>query len=231
MKTAKTNRFVAYLRVSTQEQGNSRLGLEAQERALAEYVAGVGGLILSTFTEVESGKKKDRPQLRKALAAARKSKATLLVAKLDRLARNVAFVSSLLEANVDFRAADFPEANRFMIQILSAVAEYEAKLVSDRTKVGLESRRLRMVKLDPAFKLGNMKNLRPGCSPAPELNKARAQSEAERLRPVIEQLRREGLTTLRPICNALNDRGYVTGRQMAFYPATVGRLLKRLGGK
>src|SRR5262249_54726049 len=108
-----------------------------------DYTTRVGGRILQSFTEVESGKKSDRPELRRAVALARRKKAILIVAKLDRLARNVAFVSALMESGADFRAADFPEANRLMIHILSAIAEYEAKLISERTKAGLQSRKLR----------------------------------------------------------------------------------------
>jgi DNA invertase Pin-like site-specific DNA recombinase len=190
---------------------------------VGEYVTRSGGVILSSFTEVETGKRSDRPELRKALALARKKKATLIVAKLDRLARNVAFVSALMESNVEFKAADFPEANRLMIHILAAIAEYEAKLISERTKAGLESRRLR------GFTLGTAKNLRPGASPAPGMNRAKAKQEAERMRPIIDALIKEGITSTRAICNALNDRGYVTGRQMAWHATTVARLLKRLG--
>jgi DNA invertase Pin-like site-specific DNA recombinase len=215
-------RFVAYRRVSTKQQGASGLGLEAQERMIGDYVARVRGKVLAAFTEVESGKRNDRPQLRKALAAARKHKATLIVAKLDRLARNVAFVSALMESKVEFKAADFPEANRLMIHILAAVAEYEAKLISDRTKAGLESRRQR------GFTLGTPANLVAGKSPAPELNKAKARAEAERLRPVIDQLRRDGFTSVRALCDQLNDRGYVTGRGMCWHPTTIVRLLARL---
>lgn len=214
---------MAYRRVSTKGQGISGLGLEAQERMIADYVARVGGQRLATFTEVESGKKKNRPELHKALALARKRKATLIVAKLDRLARNVAFVSALMETNVQFKAADFPEANRLMIQILAAVAEYEAKLISDRTKAGLESRRQR------GFALGNVRNLKRGHSPAPAINRAKADAEAARLRPVIESMEREGINSIRAICDALNDRGYTTARGMAWHPMTTKRLIDRLG--
>jgi len=199
----------------------SGLGLEAQQRMIDAYVDSVDGSVIETFTEVESGKRKDRPELRKALALARKHKATLLVAKLDRLARNVAFVSALMESGVEFRAADFPEANRLMVHILAAVAEYEAKLISERTKAGLESRRRR------GFTLGTVGNLAPGVSPAPGMNKAQAQAEAERMRPIIGFLKREGICSIRRIAQALNDRGYVTACGMAWYPTTVARLLGR----
>jgi DNA invertase Pin-like site-specific DNA recombinase len=216
--------FVSYHRVSTKQQGASGLGLEAQERMIGDYIRRISGKIIGSFTEVESGKRSNnRPQLRKALALARKKKATLIVAKLDRLARNVAFVSALMESKVEFKAADFPEANRLMIHILAAVAEYEAKLISDRTKAGLASRRAR------GFALGKPENLVAGASPAPAQNKARAQAEAERLRPIIAQLRKDGIDGVRGICAAMNDRGYVTGRGMAWHPTTVARLLARLG--
>jgi DNA invertase Pin-like site-specific DNA recombinase len=228
---ADSQTFVVYHRVSTKQQGSSGLGLEAQERMTGDYVAQLkSGRILSSFTEVESGKRSDRPELRKALALARKRKATLLVAKLDRLARNVAFVSALMEAGVEFKAADFPDASRVMIHILAAIAEYEAKLISDRTKAGLESRRLRMIKLDPNFKLGNAKSLRRGSSPAPAINRARAAAAAERLRPVINDFRSKGITSARAIAKALNDAGHVSDRGCEFYAATVGRVLKRLKG-
>jgi len=215
--------FVAYRRVSTQKQGASGLGLEAQERMIADYVARVGGRILEKFTEIETGKRADRPELRKALALARRKKAILIVAKLDRLARNVAFVSALMESGADFRAADFPEANRLMIHILSAIAEYEAKLISERTKAGLQSRKLR------GFALGTPANLVPGRSPAPRLNRERAQLEAERMRPIIAHIQAQGVIGINPLTEALNERGYTTGRGRQWYPSTVRRLLARLG--
>jgi DNA invertase Pin-like site-specific DNA recombinase len=221
-KAAAGHQFVAYHRVSTKRQGASGLGLEAQERGIAAYLNQVRGTLLGAFTEVETGKRSDRPQLRKALALARKRKATLIVAKLDRLARNLHFVSSLLEAGVEFKAADFPDASRIMIQILAAIAEYEAKLISDRTKAGLESRRRR------GLPMGNVKNLVPGRSPAPALNRAKARAEAERLRPVIDQMKKDGITSLRQLRDTLNDKGYVTGRGGEWHTTTVARLLDRL---
>lgn len=224
-RAAESANYVAYYRVSTQQQGVSGLGLEAQVRTVTDYVDRISGAkILSSFTEVESGRRKDRPELRKALALGRKRKATLIVAKLDRLARNAAFISALLEAGVDFLAVDFPRADRVVLQILAAIGEYEARLISERTKAGLESRRRR------GFALGNTRNLRIHQSPAPELNRARAQAEAERLRPIIDALKREGIGSARAICRALNDRGYVTARGMSFYPGTVLAVLKRLKG-
>jgi len=223
--------FVPYHRVSTKRQGASGLGLDAQERMIAGHIENVGGKSLPSFTEIETGKRADRPQLRKALALARQKKATLIVAKLDRLARNVHFVTSLQEAKVKFIAADFPAANEFMIQILAAVAQYEAKMISDRTKQALAERRRRQLVKDPKFKLGTQKNLQPGRSTAPQLNKAKALATAERLRPIVAHIRKEGMTSISGICAALNERGDVTGRGGLWYPTTVQRLLKRLDAR
>ncbi len=218
-----SDRFVAYYRVSTDKQGRSGLGMEAQQKAVEDYVVGVSGfLIAPPFIEVESGKKKDRPELIKALAHAKRHKAILIVAKLDRLARNVSFVSALLDSGVDFRAADMPQANRFMIQIMSAVAEYEAQLISERTKAGLAARKAR------GLPMGNPQNLLKGNSPAPAMNRAKANAVAERMRPVVKAIQDEGVSTVRGICEQLNDRGYITDKGNYWHPTSVSRLLKRL---
>jgi DNA invertase Pin-like site-specific DNA recombinase len=128
----KSNRFIAYYRVSTQRQGRSGLGLEAQRKAVNDRLCGDTKLI-AEYTEIESGRKNDRPRLAEALAACRLHRATLVIAKLDRLARNVAFVSNIMDSYVDFEAVDFPQANRLTIHILAAVAEHEARMISDRT--------------------------------------------------------------------------------------------------
>src|SRR6266478_1021413 len=130
-------RFVSYYRVSTAQQGASGLGLEAQREAVSRHVAGAAGVIVAEFQEIESGKKNDRPQIAAALAACRLRRATLVIAKLDRLARNVHFISSLLESGVDFVACDNPHATRFTIHILAAVAEHEAQAISQRTRAAL----------------------------------------------------------------------------------------------
>src|SRR5712671_6423852 len=139
--------FVAYFRVSTDKQGASGLGLEAQREAVARYVAGAAGVIVAEFQEIESGKRNDRPQIAAALAACRLRRATLIIAKLDRLARNVHFISSLMESGVEFVAVDFPQANRLTVHILAAVAEHEATMISARTKAALAAAKARGVKL------------------------------------------------------------------------------------
>lgn len=211
-----------YFRVSTEGQGRSGLGLDAQRRAVDEYVKGVGGKCLDAFVEIESGKRKDRPELAKAIALARRKKAVLLVAKLDRLARNVHFVTSLQQSGVKFRAADMPAANEFMVQIMAAVAEYEARLISERTKAGLASARARGVVL------GKPENLARGNHLAARQNRSRAQAVAVRMRPIIESLRSEGYVSASGIATQLNERGYLTDRGCAWHAVTVIRLLKRL---
>lgn len=140
-------KFVAYYRVSTQRQGRSGLGLEAQQAALRAYLNGSEWKMLTEFTEVESGKRNDRAALAKALALCRVHRATLLVAKLDRLARNVAFISALMESGVEFSAVDFPQANRLTVHVLAAVAEHEATTISERTRAALAAAKARGTKL------------------------------------------------------------------------------------
>jgi DNA invertase Pin-like site-specific DNA recombinase len=148
MSSKHSGKFVAYYRVSTARQGRSGLGLAAQQAAVHEHLNGGKWRIVAEFTEVESGKRADnRPKLAEALAACRVHGATLIIAKLDRLARNVAFVSNLMEAGVDFEAVDFPAANRLTVHILAAVAEHEARMISERTKAALAAAKRRGVKL------------------------------------------------------------------------------------
>ncbi len=220
-------RYVSYLRVSTAQQGRSGLGLEAQRKAIEDYLQQTGGeLVAPEFLEVESGKKKERPILRDAIQHAKQNNAILLVAKLDRLARNLAFITQLQEAGVAFRACDMPEANEFMVHILGAVAQYERKMISERTKAGLAAAKARGVKL------GRPENLVHGLDdPAAIWNskqRVMALEAAERLRPVIKELQERGITGVRAICRALQEKGHKTARGGVWHPASVSRLLKRL---
>src|ERR687884_1412512 len=142
-----SGRWVAYYRVSTAKQGASGLGLEAQREAVAGYLNGGNWQLAAEFVEIESGRKNDRPELAKALAMCRRIGATLIIAKLDRLARNVAFVSNLMESGVEFTAVDFPTANRLTIHILAAVAEPQREMISARTKAALAAAKARGTKL------------------------------------------------------------------------------------
>src|SRR6266436_4972669 len=144
---AMSSRFVAYYRVSTDRQGRSGLGLDAQRYAVMRHVASHDGELIADFCEIESGKRSDRPQLAAAIAAAKKAKATLIIAKLDRLARNVHFISGLMESGVEFVAADMPMANRLTVHILAAVAEHEREAISARTKAALAAAKARGVEL------------------------------------------------------------------------------------
>jgi DNA invertase Pin-like site-specific DNA recombinase len=192
--TRSAPRFVAYLRVSTEGQGRSGLGLEAQREAVARHVTGAGGVIAAEFVEVESGRKKDRPQLT----------AALVIAKLDRLARNVAFVSGLMESGAEFVAADMPMVNRLTIHILAAVAEEEARMISARTRAALAAAKARGVRL------GNPRLLARDASFSAKANAvqvANARQRASSVLPYIESARRAGARTLAEIAEALMARG------------------------
>ena len=155
-----TGKFIAYHRVSTDRQGSSGLGLEAQQKAVMDYLNGGDWQLLDALTEIESGKRSDRPELAKALAECRRHKATLVIAKLDRLARNVAFISGLMEAKVDFVAADMPEANKLTVHIMAAMAEHEREQISARTKAALAAAKARGAKLGWAWIAGSMNSVR-----------------------------------------------------------------------
>ena len=210
-------KFVAYYRVSTRQQGQSGLGLEAQQDAVIRFIDQQGALVTS-FQEIESGKKKDRPALLEALRACRKHKATLIVAKLDRLARNVAFISSLMEAGVDFVAVDNPNANKLTLHILAAMAEYERELISERTKDGLKRAKARGVRLGaPDPSKASQEGVR--------VIKRLSQQFSENVLPIIQDIRSAGITSYRGIARALNARGVPTARGGDWYQGTVKRYL------
>ena len=219
-----TKSFVAYYRVSTQQQGRSGLGLEAQRESVAVYLRAVEGKLSGEFTEVETGKGSNaldkRPQLREALDQCSKLKATLLIAKLDRLARNVHFVSGLLEAKVNFIAADMPSADRTMIQIYSVMAEFEARQISARTKAALAQVRARGVVLGRA----GPANLRPHVERQREASKV----FAERLRGQFESYLARGHTQRQMVAD-LNAIGIVAPRGGEWRLIQVQRVLRALG--
>jgi DNA invertase Pin-like site-specific DNA recombinase len=223
--------LIGYVRVSTQEQGKSGLGLEAQQAAIDAYAARNGGLVARLYVEVESGRKADRPQLKAALAHARRSKATLVVAKLDRLARNVAFLSALMEAHVDFVACDNEHANRLTIHILAAVAEDEARRISDRTRDALKAYKARGGKLGgarPECRNLTQEARQRGAKAAGEAVRALADKEYADLIPVIRELRGRELTQS-AIAEELNRQGHTTRRGRPWNQVQVLRVLKRSG--
>ncbi len=212
-------KFIAYYRVSTVRQGLSGLGLEAQRQAVRDYLNGGDWSLLREFTEVESGGKNDRPQLAAAMAECRLTGATLIIAKLDRLSRNAAFLIGLRDAGVSFVAADMPNANALTVGILALVAENERDAISARTKAALAAARAR------GTVLGGSRG-----APAPDWRKSvqarqdRARDYARAVLPVIIEMRERGLS-LRGCVAELKDRGVRTPRGGAWTAGLVSRLL------
>lgn len=241
-----TGKFVAYFRVSTGKQGRSGLGVEAQQQAVKTYLNGGDWEIVEEFTEVESGKRSDRPALDKALAAARLHRAALVVSKVDRLTRSVAFLSRLLEAGVDVRFADLPQiegaTGRFLLQQMVAVAELEAGMISKRTKDALAAakkrgtklggRRRKIIGTDAKGKpiYGEVANGSPEARTASlRARQARADQRAADIAPTIKALQAEGSTSLRAIADGLNARRIPTARGAGDWSAMqVQRVLARL---
>src|ERR1700733_2493251 len=206
-----TGRFVSYLRVSTTQQGVSGLGLEAQRASVAAHLNGGRWELLQEIVEVESGKRSDRPKLAEALRLCRHKKATLVIAKLDRLARNVAFISNLMESGVEFVAVDMPQANRFVVHILAAVAEQEAEAISKRTKAALAAAKARGTRLGGRrVSAERWAEIRVAAGVA-RSNEA-DQRAALKVLPVIHELQDAGATSLRQIAAGLNERNITTPR-------------------
>jgi len=217
--------FVAYYRVSTDKQGRSGLGLDAQREAVARHVASVTGVIVGAFEEVESGKRNDRPQLRLALGACRVKRAVLVIAKLDRLTRNVAFLANLMESGVEFVACDNPHATKFTIHILAAVAEHEREMISARTKAAMAAAKARGTKLgNPRLVAGDGELCRMACSAKVAL----AIAHAEDVMPFIRDAQAAGAISLGAIAKALKARGVLTPLGSADWsPVQVRRILQR----
>lgn len=222
-------KLIAYLRVSTKQQGASGLGIEGQRTAVENYAKQTGAEVAFWYTEVESGKRTDRPELGKALSHARRIKAVLVVAKLDRLSRNVRFLANLLESNVEFVACDNPAANKLTLHVLAAVAEAEATAISARTKAALQAYKDRGGKL--GADLPQCRNLTPeartkGAQAAGEAASRAANEAYSDLLPLVHRLRNEG-KTLQAIAATLNDEGHTTRRGKSWNHVQVLRLLAR----
>lgn len=207
--------YVSYLRVSTQRQGASGLGLDAQRAIVANYVVTQKGDLLAEYVEVESSRR-ERPVLVQSISHCRRAGATLLIAKLDRLARNVAFVASLMDGKVDFVAIDAPHANRFMLHIMAAFAEHEREQISTRTRDALAAAKRRGVQLG-----------RNGVVLAAARREEAACFAASLRRPVEEALASDR-TSLAQIAEFLNDKGLRTREGASWKVGTIHRLLKRL---
>ena len=222
--------FVSYLQVATDRQDKSGFSLKAQRKAVEDYLNGGSRILLAQFVEVETGKHDARPKLAEALAMCRRCGATLIIAKLDRLARNVAFISNLMESGVEFVAADFPQANRLTVHILAAVAEHEAGAISRRTKEALAAAKARSVKLG-----SNRGNLDPAARAKAIAARrvarlAKARQQAADLKPVIEDLRAAGATSPHQLAAGLNRRGIRTARGGLWSATQVRRVLERMDG-
>ena len=221
-------KFIAYYRVSTDRQGRSGLGLEAQTASVRDYVTSQGELI-SEYTEVETGKRADRPQLAKALAHARRINGTLVIAKLDRLARNVAFTATLMEAGTDFLAVDNPTANKLTIHVLAAVAEDEARRISERTKAALKAYKARGGMLGsnhPKCRPLSQEAAKRGQRAGVAANQRLARDAYADLAPHLRDLRDSG-KSYRQIASALDAEGHTTRHRRKWNPVQVKRVLDR----
>lgn len=220
-------RFTAYYRVSTAKQGRSGLGLAAQRETVLGYVGGADNLT-AEFTEVESGRKSDRPQLAAALRHCRATGAVLAVAKLDRLARDVAFLSNLMNSGVEFVAVDFPEANRLTLHIMAAVAEYEARITSERTRAALQAAKARGQRLGNPHGADALRRADRGNAAAVQAVQAQAQDRAATLHDMVQDIQAGGVTSLAGIAAELTQRGARTARGGLWHASSVKRLLTRL---
>jgi DNA invertase Pin-like site-specific DNA recombinase len=237
-------KFISYLRVSTDKQGRSGLGMDAQREAIKRYLSGSNGVVLSEYVEVESGKKKDRPQLTEALKHCKLTGAVLVIAKLDRLSRNAHFLLTLQEEGVKFVAADMPEANNLTVGIMAMVAQQEREAISKRTTEALQQKKRQLEREreeliaqgrfeEAKFKrLGNpngAEHLRGmGNSEAVESVRNNADKFAESLRDTLEGFMQANITSARGMAQALNQRGILTARGGQWHQSTVSNLLKRL---
>lgn len=217
-------RYCAYLRVSTSRQGASGLGLQAQQEIIRKYLN--GNSPIAEFIEVESGRKSDRPKLHEALELCKKKKATLIVAKMDRLSRNVAFTSQLLDSGIEIVFCDFPKANRLVLTIISAISEYEAGLIRQRTKAALQ------VKKEQGCQLGKpenlMRNLDKAIANSRNTNQEKARNNPNNKRAVaILRSLVNKTTNYSEMARVLNDEGFLTSRGGRFSAKQVSILLNR----
>lgn len=210
---------ISYYRVSTDRQGESKLGLEAQEKAVRDFAGSYRYEVIDNYIEVESGKRNERPLLHKALKACNEQKAVLLIAKLDRLSRSVAFITTLMEAGVEFKAIDYPDADKVFIQLLAVFAEFERDQNSKRTTAALRAAKRRGVELGKNGKYVLSKR-----------NKANAIAFAQKMEPIIESIRRKKTTTMRGIANELNRMNIPTyrNRGQQWHPSGVHQLIRRI---
>jgi DNA invertase Pin-like site-specific DNA recombinase len=221
-------RIVTYLRVSTARQGDSGLGLEAQRNAIQNYATARSASIVKEFVEVESGKNDARPQLAEALHLAKVTGSILVIAKLDRLSRNAAFLLTLRESGVKFIAADMPDANELTVGIMALVAQQEREAISKRTTEALKAAKARGTKLGNPNGAAALQLAAKGNQAAVSTIKAKADAYAADLKPIIQDITSKGIVSLGGIAQALNERQIKTARDGIWHKATVANLLARL---
>jgi DNA invertase Pin-like site-specific DNA recombinase len=224
-------KIVSYLRVSTRKQGTSGLGLEAQRTAIAAYAAQRHGTVIETFTEVESGKVNARPELDKALHLAKVTGSTLVIAKLDRLSRNAAFLLALRDSGVRFVAADMPDANDLTVGIMALVAQQEREAISKRTKEALAAAKARGVRLGNPNGASALLRANRGNRASLDAICSQADDHARNLLPVIQALAAEGVASLGNVAAALNARGMLTPRGGLWHKSSVRNLLRRVSSQ
>lgn len=221
-------KIVSYMRVSTDKQGQSGLGLEAQKNAINNYMKSKDAEIVDSFTEVESGKNDNRPELAKALHLAEVTGATLVIAKLDRLSRDAAFLITLQNSHVKFIAADMPNANEMTVSIMAIMAQQEREAISKRTKEALAVAKANGKKLGNPHGNKFLLAANKGNIDAVTAIKAKADYHAQRLAIVIDDIKAAGHTSLLAISKELNERGMQTPRGGKWYPTSVKNLLARI---
>jgi DNA invertase Pin-like site-specific DNA recombinase len=222
-------RFISYFRVSTARQGRSGLGLDAQRKAVVDFLNGGQWEVLGEYTEIESGKHADRPELRKAMDHARRTGAVLLVAKLDRLSRDVHFLTGLEKAGVEFVACDMPEANRLTVHIMAVVAQAEREMISKRTKEALAAAKARGVRLGNPNGAAPVRRAGKGTMAAVAALRSNADRRAQDLAGTVAAIRAAGATSLQKVADELNRQGITTARGGRWYPCTVRDLEMRSG--
>ena len=224
-------KIVTYLRVSTERQGRSGLGLEAQRSSIEAYATGRSASIVKEFVEVESGKNNQRPQLAAALHLAKVTGSTLVIAKLDRLSRNAAFLLALRDSDVKFIAADMPDANELTVGIMALVAEQERQAISQRTTEALRAAKTMGTKLGNPNGAAALRRAGKGNKAAVDTIKAKANAYAADLKPIIQDITASGIVSLAGIANELNARQIKTVRNGEWHKATVANLLARISGQ
>lgn len=221
-------KIVSYLRVSTAKQGSSGLGIDAQRSAIHTYAESKGAKVSKEFLEVESGKVNARPQLAAALHLAKVTGSVLVIAKLDRLSRNAAFLLTLRDSGVKFIAADMPDANELTVGIMALVAQQEREAISRRTKEALAAAKRRGQKLGNPNGASALRKAGKGNVAGVAAMKLKADAHAFDLKPVLEGFAEEGITSLGAIAAALNDRGMQTPRGGVWYKTSVSNLISRI---